>query len=414
MTTVERPTTYREVFAEPVFRVLFTTRTLAIGADTLRIVALSVLVFSVTGSALLAAVTFGVGFMPQVIGGTLIGSLADRLPPRGLIVAGYLLECAVAAVLGLFDLPVAASLLLVAGIAALTPVFGGASNRVVAEVLTGDAYVVGRSLSSVASAGAQLLGLAVGGVAVAALGARHALLVSAACHLIAAALVRLGLPLLAAPGRAGGSAVRQSWMVTGKLLRDPALRPLLLLQWLPPAFVTGAEALVVPYAAMRGFSPGSAGLLLACVPVGMLAANVVVGRLVRPQARERLVAPLLVLLGAPLLGLAAPVPVAVAAGLLVLTGCGFTYSLGLQRAFLEALPQAHRGQGFGLLATGLMTLQGVGPAAFGAVGEFVSIGVAILASGCLTIVAAGLWWRHDRGARRRGGAAPEVTCSWHG
>ena len=49
-------TTYREVFAEPVFRTLFLTRTLAITADTLRIVALSVLVFTTTGSTLAAAI----------------------------------------------------------------------------------------------------------------------------------------------------------------------------------------------------------------------------------------------------------------------------------------------------------------------------------------------------------------------
>jgi len=378
-------TTYSDVFAEPVFRILFATRTLAIGADTLRIVALSVLVFASTGSTLLAALTFGVGFLPQIVGGTLFGALADRLPPRRLITVGYGLECVTAVVLALFDLPVAASLGLVAVVAACVPVFGGASSRLVAEVLTGDAYVLGRSLSTMASAGAQLLGLAAGGLAVAALGPRHALLVSAGCHLVAALAVRLWLPNLAAAARATGSAVRQSWSVSAALLRDPAVRPLLLLQWLPPAFAVGAEALMVPYAAYRGYPAASAGLLLACAPAGMLLADLVVGRFVRPPTRERLVVPLLVFQGACVVALALPVPVAVAATLMAGLGGGFAYSLGLQRRFLDALPEAHRGQAFGLLSTGLMTLQGLGPAAFGAVGQFWSIPAAVVLAGVGTL-----------------------------
>ena len=39
--SLERRATYRQVIAEPRFRLLFLTRSLAIGADTLRTVALS-------------------------------------------------------------------------------------------------------------------------------------------------------------------------------------------------------------------------------------------------------------------------------------------------------------------------------------------------------------------------------------
>lgn len=385
----EARTTYREVFREPVFRVLFTTRTLAIGADTLRIVALSALVFAATGSTLLAAVTFGIGFVPQIIGGTLFGSWSDRLRPRPLIVGGYLLECASATILALADLPIAASLALVAAVAAFTPVFNGASSRLVAATLTGDAYVLGRSLSTAASSGAQLFGLAIGGAAVGLVGPRHALLISATCHLISALGVRLGLAPLPAAHRAAGSAVRQSWQATAALLTDPAIRRLMLLQWLPPACGTGAEALLIPYVALRGFPPGSAGLLLACVPAGMLVADVAIGRLALPRTRERLVAPLLVLMGLAVLTLAAPVPLPVAAIALAGLGGGFAYSLGLQRRFLDALPVEHRGQAFGVLSTGLMTLQGLGPLAFGTIGQYGSIGAAFVASaGVLLLVAA--------------------------
>src|SRR5947208_12202990 len=117
--TADRPASYGEVLANPTFRVLFGSRTVAIAADTLRIVALSVLVYGLTGSPLLSAITYGIGFLPQVVGSSLFGALADRLPPRGLIVAGYALECLCALALGLVPMPVWTSLALVGAIACL-------------------------------------------------------------------------------------------------------------------------------------------------------------------------------------------------------------------------------------------------------------------------------------------------------
>src|SRR5262249_52010246 len=211
---------------------------------------------------------------PRRSGGPLPGARADRLRPRPLITVGYGLEAGVAAALALAGLPAGASLALVAAIACLTPVFAGASSRLIAEALTGDAYVLGRSLANIATSAAQLLGLAAGGATVAALGARHALLVTAAGHLVAAAAIwaRLpGLPAAAAPpGQPRVSVLRQSWAVNRQLATDPAVRVLLLATWLPPAFLTAAESLIVPYAAQHYFAASSPGLMLACVPAGMI------------------------------------------------------------------------------------------------------------------------------------------------
>ena len=385
MTTEVTRATYRDVFAVPAFRVLFLSRSIAIAADTLRIVALSVLVFTATGSAWLSAVTFGIGFLPQVVGGALLGSLADRLRPRPLIVAGYLAECAAAVALATVPMPIWLSLVVVAVVAAGTPVFAGASGRLVAEVLTGDAYVLGRSVTSMASGGAQLLGLAVGGVAVSSLGPHRALLVTAGCHLVAGLTVRSGLADLPAPPAAGASAVRQSWATNAGLLSDAWVRRLLLIHWLPCACVVGAEALIVAYAMARGFPPSAVGLLLACSPLGMLAGQLVVGRLVRPALRTRSVAPLILVLGLPPVVFAVDPPLLACCALMVVSGAGFSYSLGLQRAFVDAVPEQRRGQAFGLLSTGLMTLQGVGPVVFGAVAQLSAARWAIALAGLATV-----------------------------
>ncbi|MFJ8828342.1 MFS transporter [Streptomyces sp. NPDC102467] len=410
-TTWEARTTYGDVLADRRFRLLLSTRALTVTADALRVLTLSVLVFAATGSPLLSAVTFGAGFLPQLAGSLVLGSLADRVRPRGLVVAGHVLQCGAAAVLGTVHLPVPAVLALVAAVAALTPVSTGAVNRLVADTLAGDAYVLGRSLLNVSASVAQLLGLAVGGAAVAFLGPRTALLVSAAAYLAAAVAVRVRLPDLSVPERSAepqrrrgsGSVLWDSWSGGIGLLADRRVRALLLAQWLPPLFVAGAEGLVVPFAEGRRMPDGTAGVLLACLPVGMLAGDLAVGRLLRPAARERLAGPLVVVLGLPLTGFALDPPRVACAALLLVTGVGFAYALGLQRPFLEAVPEARRGQAFGLLTAGLMSVQGVGPVVFGTVAELTGAGTAIALAGLATVCAAvgtsgGTVWRPRRGA----------------
>lgn len=378
--------TFREVLGVPVYRTVFLTRSIAIGADTLRMVALSVMVFTATGSALLGAMAFGASFLPQVVGGLVIGALPDLVRPRLLIVTGYSLEAVAAVLLVVGDLPVWASLLLVAAVGCLAPVFNGTAGRLTADVLDGDAFVVGRSLFQLASSAAQVVGLAGAGVAVAMVGPHATLVVTAACHVVAAVWARVALPDLPAPGRQGGrSLVRQSFAGARELVVDPVVRRLLLANWLPPAFVAGAESVLIPYATLRHFPPGTAAAVLACIPVGMFLGNLVVTRAFAPRTRERLVPVLVVLLGLPLIAFAFEIPVVVAGVLMIIVGAGFAYGVGLQGRFRDALPVDARGQAFGLLTTGMMTLQGVGPLVFGGFAEVVPVGTAMALAGVATL-----------------------------
>ena len=117
------------------------------------------------------------------------------------------------------------------------------------------------------------------------------------------------------------------------------MRILLLATWLPPAFLAAAESLIVPYAAQHHFPASSPGLMLACVPAGMIAGDFAAGRLLRPATRERLTIPLMVLAGLPLLAFAASPPLPATAGLLAAAGIGPAYLLGIQRRFLDAVPR---------------------------------------------------------------------------
>jgi hypothetical protein len=70
-------------------------------------------------------------------------------------------------------------------------------------------------------------------------------------------------------------------------------------------------------------------------------------------------------------------------------GCGDAYVLGVQRRFRDAVPEASRGQAFGLFFTGLMTAQGIAPALCGLLTDVLPIGVVIaVMGGCALVTAA--------------------------
>ncbi|MGW8379794.1 MFS transporter [Streptomyces sp. ODS28] len=400
--------TYREVFAVRQFRVLFTGYALFLAGETVKMLALSVTVYAGTGSPLVAALSYVAGFLPYALGGTLLLAYADRWPPRAVMVGYDLVRAAVAAVLAAGLLSPTATLLLVFVTGIPSAVASGARSALLPELLDGDRYVLGRAVFSMTSGGTQVLGFAMGGTLIAALGPHGTLWITAASCLLSAALLRLrlvGRPGRGAGGRlsrraaeehgraaVGSHGVRETWRVNRELLRRPAIRSLLLAQWLPPALIVGAEGVLVPYAARAGM-PDAAGLLFTAVALGMLTGDLAVGRLAPPERRERLAAPLALLLGAPLLGFAfAPGPV-VAALLLAASGFGVAYQLGLARRFLHAVPEAHRGQAFGLQLTGTMTLQGLFAAGAGALGEAVAPGLVVGAAGAASLLAVVCLWR---------------------
>ncbi|MBQ0850540.1 MFS transporter [Streptomyces sp. BH-SS-21] len=378
--------TYGQVFAVAQFRAVFAGRLLGVMSDTLRAVALAVLVYDRTGSPLLTAVTMTINFLPQAAGGLFLAALADRFTPRTLISTGYALQCAVGLLLAFGHLPVAASLVLVAGVACLTPVTTGATARVLAEALAGDTYVLGRSLSYIVAVSAQMVGMAAGGTLVVWLGVERTMLVTAGAHLVAAVISSLFLsPSQAAranaPATDGGSIVRRTLRGNAALLASPGVLKLIMAQCLPAAYLAAAGSLIIPYSAHRGFSPQQTGVLLAATSVGMLIGDVVIGRAFAPATRERLVLPLLLVMGAPSLTLVLDLPYPAVAAAYVVTGTGSAYLLGLQRRFLEAVPAELQGQGFALLNTTTMSIQGVGPLVFGVFAEFVPVGVAIALTG---------------------------------
>ncbi|SCL40147.1 Major Facilitator Superfamily protein [Micromonospora pallida] len=437
----DRPATFRDVFAVAEFRVLFASYGVFLIGETVKMLALSVLVYERTGSGLIAALAYVTGFLPHAFGGVFLLALADRWPPRAVIVGYELVRLALVAVLAVGVLSPAGMLGLVFVVGLFGPVSSAARTALLPEILHGDAYVLGRSLLTVASGGTQVVGFAVGGLLLGVVGPYGALWLTAATCALAALLVRTGLR--ARPGRhrndptgpaethgsgptrthetgptgnhgtgptgtdgtgptgTDGSsptsprrtgAVRETWRGNRELLADRRIRGLLLAQWLPGSMLVGAEAVAVPYAAELG--PGaSAGVLLMAGAFGMLLGDLVVGRFVAPAARERLSRWFALLLGVPMLVFPLRPGLVVAALLFAVSAAGFAYQLGLARRFLDALPAARRGQAFGLTGTGMMTAQGLAAAAAGALSEVTGPAAAMTLAGLASLVATGALWR---------------------
>ncbi|MET8720777.1 MFS transporter [Streptomyces misionensis] len=172
------------------------------------------------------------------------------------------------------------------------------------------------------------------------------------------------------------------------LVAGPGVLKLIMVRCLSAVCLAVAGGLLIPCGAHCGFSPRRTGVVLAAVSVGMLIGDVVVGRVFVPAVRERLVLPLplplplpLLVMGIPSLMLALDPSCPVVAAACVVTGTGSVCLFGLQWRFLEGVPAQLQGQGFALLNTTAMSIQGVGPLVFGVFAGFVPVGVAIAVTG---------------------------------
>ncbi|MFD0905052.1 MFS transporter [Actinomadura sediminis] len=357
--------TYRELFRWPEFTPLFAVSSAQAAALTVGGLALSVLVYDATGSPLLSALSmFGPAFA-HVVGAVALLSAADRLPPRGalawLLAASGLCTAAPA----LPGLPVWAVFPVVLGLGLAGAVLSGVRYGLLSQILPQDGYLIGRSVLNASNGIMQIAGFALGGVLVAALSARGALLVAAGLYLLAACVARGGLAGRA-PRARGRPSVAETWRGNALLWSSRPRRYAYLAMWLPNGLIVGCEAVLVPY------SPAHAGWLLALTAVGMLVGDVFTGRFVPPAWRARLSVPLLMLLAVPYLVFALDPAVGVAGVAVLVASVGYGSTLLIQDRLLALTPDEIHGQALGLHSSGMMTMQGVSAALAGTVAEFTS------------------------------------------
>jgi len=381
-----KPATYRSLFADRQFCSIWLAQVLSLTGDQLARVAIASMVYAETGSALITGLIYAVTYLPWLIGGPLMGGLADRYPRRTVMLICQLIAAVLVGLMAVPGMPlVALAVLLFIVILAESP-FLSARASLLVDVLPDDRYVLSSAINQLTIQGTQVLGFAVGGALVFQIGASDALAVDALSFLLAAALVRFGVE--ARPAAGSGAHLGGSWqrMKVGAqvVFGDPRLRGLVLLGWLATFWVV-PEGLAAPYA--NGDST-AIGLLLAAQPAGSVVGGLFLSRMVRPTVRIELMGALAVLTSVPLLFFIVTPSIPVAVALLVVSGVGTTYNLPANAAFMQALPAERRGQAFGLVSAGLVAGQGISIAVAGAAAEATSPGLVICVAGGLGLASA--------------------------
>ncbi|MFE5030349.1 MFS transporter [Streptomyces sp. NPDC056683] len=372
---------YGRVLAVPEFRAVFAAHVLSMLGVIVSEIALSVLVYDLTGSPLLSALTFALGFLPYLVGGMLLAPVADRFPARRVLVVCDLVCAGCVVVMAVPGTGIGVLLGLRCALAVVSPVFAGTRMATLSDILGGgDLFVLGRSLLRIVAQSALLVGYGLGGLLLAVLTPRHALLITVGTFLASAALLRLGTRRRPARARArerGG---------TRQLLADRRIRLLLLLFWVPAMFAVVPEALAAPYADALGSGSPGLGLLMCALPVGTVAGELYAGARLGPAARERIALPLVCLTLLPYLGYALHPSLALSLLLLLVVGAGSAYTLGLDQWFVRAVPEELRGRAMTVLSAGLMTLQGVGMTLAGLAAEAVGVRAAVAGAGVVGVV----------------------------
>lgn len=291
--------------------------------DWLGLVALSVLVFRETDSALaLTGLFLAANLVPALLA-PLLTARIDRTAVRRALPAIYLIEGAIFVALALFadDFSLAAVLVLALADGVLLLTARALSRAAVAATLEPHGLLrEGNAIVNVGFAGATALGPALGGIVVAGLGVAEALLLDAASFALIAALLAVTRELPA--GRPDPEPLLERVRAgMGYVWRDPYVRALVIGQAAAFVFFTTVLPIEVVYAKESlGTDDRGFGLLLAAWGGGIF-----VGSLVFAGSRRRslaLIAVSTLAVGLAYLGMAAAGTLAVACGLAVLGGAG--------------------------------------------------------------------------------------------
>jgi len=388
----------------PEFRALWAATAIGRAGAQIGRVALAVLAYQRTGSASVTALVYALTLVPALVGGPLLGGLADRYPRRRLIVVCGLARALLVAPAAVpaIPLPVLAVLILVSQLLESPAV--AAQIAVTPDVLPPPVYRAGVAIQQLTAQLVALIGFAAGGVLVAAIGTSGSLAANAAAFAVSALIVWRGLrPRPAARAHRPADGPGRTGLVGGLrlLLTDRRLRSLLALALLA-GFHVVPEALAAPYAAGLGAGTAAVGLLMAAIPVGNLLGVFLVARFVPAAAQTRLLGPLALGASLPLLASAFFPGLTVSLLLWALIGLFGAYQVTANAEFVRLTPDEWRGRLVGIASAALVAAQGLGVIAGGALATALGVSGALLVAGAAGLAAgvpAAVGWRRARTRR---------------
>lgn len=402
----ERQATFREVFGEPEYRVLFLTNALSWFGDYLAKAAVTAMVYEQTSSVGLSAAAFAVTYLPWLAGGPLLAALAERYPYRTVMVTCDLFRMLLVGVIAAAHLPTPAILVLIFATTLLAPPAQAARSAILPLILGGDRLVVGLSINLSTGQAAQIAGY-LAGAGLAAYDPRLGLWVNAVAYGVSALLIRWRLRArpAALPEADRSHLLRETAQGFQVVFQTPVLRAIAILVFVTMLFAIVPEGLAAGWAgdvtrteAGRGFAQA---VIMAAAPVGYIIGSLATARLLRPELRRRLIRPFALL--APLClvpALLNPDPIAI----IVMTAACNMATAGMMPAanglFVQALPHGYRARAFGVMQTGVQVIQGAAVLATGVLADRFTIpavvGIWSLAGVLLILLAGAQWPSADR------------------
>ncbi len=389
--------TFTDVLRVREFRVLWLADAQSSAGDQVGRVALSLLVFERTSSAVLTALTYALTFLPALVGGALLSTLADQLPRRQVMVASLVIR---AGLFGGMAIPKAPlwliCTLLILAVLCEAP-FTAAESAMMPSILEGDHFVVGSGLRTITYQIAQLAGFAGGGLVVAAIGARQGLLLDAVTFLLSTALIMAGVKRRPAASLAAEEDLEnvppQKRFRAGAftdgfrvIFTNPKLRVLVGLAWLCGVYIV-PEGVAAPYAAKVSGGAAAVGLLMAAMPAGTAIGTYLFVRWVPPRSRSRWMGPLGMAGGVPLVFCAFLPNLVLSLVLWAAAGLFFCYQVQVVTEFVRDVPDAQRGQAVGIASSGMLAVQGIGVLIGGWVAGTAGVGWAVGGSGLVGVLA---------------------------
>ncbi len=377
---------FRNILKNRRFVVLYAAEAQSIIGDQLARIALVLLIYAKTDSTALTAGVYALTFVPAVAGGFVLSGLADRYSRRTVMIITELLRSVLIGVMAVPGAPLYALCCLLAVSVFLSPLFRAAQLATIASIMSRADYRIATSLRLTTMQVGQVVGLAVGGIVVEAIGSRAALAVDALTFAVSAAIIYVGSRTF--PVTSTSEPSRGSRRFTGETValvaRSRRLRVIVALAWLA-GFYVAPEGLAVPFVHEYNGGAFAVGAMLAAIPLGSVVGALIVPRLPDPA---RIVGPAAVLAGVPLLLCLASPPLAVAGLLWAVSGALTAYQIEVVSLYIEEVPEAHRGRAAGLYSAGLVGIQGVGVAGFGLIGAWLGPHLAVALAGvCGTVFA---------------------------
>jgi MFS family permease len=211
----------RDLLRDPVFLRVWLIGIFSGVARWLEMLVFGVFAFELTGSPFLVALLIILRMLPLVVFGSLIGALADRLPPRMLLLVSLLLALLVSATLVLLFVLEAAQYWHIA-LATLATGVVWTTDMPVRRRILGDVAGTARiapamSLDSATSNATRMLGPLLGGVLYQWLGASGAFALSAGLYGLSLAVI-FGVPASVSTGARNGARGGAATKVLGDLL----------------------------------------------------------------------------------------------------------------------------------------------------------------------------------------------------